>query len=393
MDHLIFQLFIRTVAGNALSVQAEPSDTVGAIKDKLRSQRGQVLDDQYLTYAGKQLEDGRPLADYGIGQGCTLELSSRLLGGCYYCHDCCFNPKAPPHTSATCKDRCNAWGNGSQATGIRKDHGLYQHSFSKAATSNSEYGSYLAPSCDVLATWFAPKSSVPKSASPLRHARAGWSDLSFLYDKPAYHLAKPASHLQEQHAPKHVTSAASPVEPFAVAGRHGGHAAAAAPWIEEVDKITPHHRAQNSAAVMLVNYGETGISAFMVQEKNGHWGFVAGKIDPGEAAFTALLREYREEVGGAMPRLDAGRASAPGEPRKFVYHHGNGANTAVYAGFVKEAQLPSPRAFRPNREIRAVRLVPLQQVRDMLAGRHESMVMRHCAIGSTAAVLRAMHLG
>ncbi len=369
-------------------MQAEPSDTISTIKDRLRSQHSEVLDDQYLTYAGKQLEDDRTLADYSIGQGSTLELSSRLLGGCFYCHDCRHNPKAPAHTSTNCKDPRNAYGRGSQATGVRKDHGQHQHTHSKAATSNSEYGSHLAPHQGIVATWSSPKSSVPKSASPLRHARAGSSDLSLLHYEPASHHAQPTSYFQQHQAPKHVTCASTFDEQRGFAYQH-----AAAPWIEEVDQITPHHHARNSASVMLVNYGEAGISAFMVQEKNGHWGFVAGKIDPGEAAFTALLREYREEVGGAMPRLDAGRASAPGEPRKFVYHHGNGANTAVYAGFVLEAHLPTPRSFRPNREIRAVRLVPLQQVQAMLAGRHESMTMRPCAIGSTAAVLEAMHLG
>lgn len=172
----------------------------------------------------------------------------------------------------------------------------------------------------------------------------------------------------------------------------GGRAAAAVPWIEEVETIS-QNQARNSAAVMFVDLGEEGIAAFMVQEKNGHWGFVAGKIEPGEGAMTALQREYREEVGGLMPRLDAGRASAPGQPRKFLYHHGNGVTTAVYAGFVPEAQLPSSKFFRPSREIRAVRVVKLGQLHDLVNGRHGSMIMRSCAVDSTAAVLRAMGFG
>jgi 8-oxo-dGTP pyrophosphatase MutT (NUDIX family) len=142
----------------------------------------------------------------------------------------------------------------------------------------------------------------------------------------------------------------------------------------------------------LVDRGQGDIAAFMVQEKNHHWGFVAGKIDPGETAFKALKREYSEEVGGALPRLDAGQPAAPGEPRKFVFHHSNGSSTALYAGFVPEKHLPAPTHFRPNREIKAVRLVPLRQLLDMIHGKHATMTMRPCAVGSAAEVLRLMNL-
>jgi 8-oxo-dGTP pyrophosphatase MutT (NUDIX family) len=70
-----------------------------------------------------------------------------------------------------------------------------------------------------------------------------------------------------------------------------------------VASVTQQHHARNSAGVILVDRGQGDIAAFMVQEKNHHWGFVAGKIDPGETAFKALKREYSEEVGGALPRL------------------------------------------------------------------------------------------
>ena len=157
--------------------------------------------------------------------------------------------------------------------------------------------------------------------------------------------------------------------------------------------MTQQHRARNTVGVILVHCADGGVAAFMVQEKNGNWGFVAGGMDPGESAFKALQREYGEEVGGVLPRLDAGRADAPGEPRKFIFHHSNGSNTALYAGYVPQALLPKPSHFRPNREIRAVRLVPLQQLHAMAEGRHASMSMRPCARGSTAEVLRAMGLG
>ncbi len=62
-----------------------------------------------LIYTGKQLRSSRSLVDYCVGNGTTLDLSERLLGGCYWCHKCRNNPTAPPHRSQNCKDPSNTW--------------------------------------------------------------------------------------------------------------------------------------------------------------------------------------------------------------------------------------------------------------------------------------------
>ena len=44
-------------------------------------------------------------------------------------------------------------------------------------------------------------------------------------------------------------------------------------------------------------------------------------------------------------------------------------------------------------KVKAVRVVKLAQLHDLVNGRHDSMIMRSCAVDSTAAVLRAMGFG
>ena len=72
---------MKTLTGKSFDVKVDYSMTVKDVMEKIEGKKGIPVDQQRLTFVGKQLEDARMFKDYKIPNKATICMILRLRGG------------------------------------------------------------------------------------------------------------------------------------------------------------------------------------------------------------------------------------------------------------------------------------------------------------------------
>jgi hypothetical protein len=75
------QLFVKTTVDGYITLEVEPTDRIEGIREKVYDAINLPIENQVLTYAGKELEDGQSLQDYSIAKDSTIHLVAKDYAG------------------------------------------------------------------------------------------------------------------------------------------------------------------------------------------------------------------------------------------------------------------------------------------------------------------------
>jgi len=75
------QIFVKTLAGETITIDVEPSDSIENVKQKIQDREGVAPDDIFLVYYGKVLKDARTLSDYNIQKEATVSMYYKFAEG------------------------------------------------------------------------------------------------------------------------------------------------------------------------------------------------------------------------------------------------------------------------------------------------------------------------
>ncbi|KAK8806469.1 hypothetical protein WA538_003184 [Blastocystis sp. DL] len=75
------QLFFKTVTGNTVSLEVQPTEKVEDVKKMIQEKENIDYYNQRMVFAGKELEDSQTIGDYNIAEDATVEVLFKLAGG------------------------------------------------------------------------------------------------------------------------------------------------------------------------------------------------------------------------------------------------------------------------------------------------------------------------